>query len=98
MVDIHDTLCKKPKLDKCSKIDDFSKEFISIWWDNYNSFIIHLRWKVPSTWAIPIHFQAIIERWHSGLGGVLGGTFVTCIGQVNDYFIFNPPCLNGVFL
>jgi hypothetical protein len=28
--DIHDTLCKKPKLDKFSKTDDFSKEFISI--------------------------------------------------------------------
>jgi hypothetical protein len=30
IVDIHDTLCKKPKLDKCSKNDEFSKEFISI--------------------------------------------------------------------
>jgi hypothetical protein len=27
---IHDTLCKKPKLDKCSKNDDFSKEFLPI--------------------------------------------------------------------
>jgi hypothetical protein len=43
MVDIHGTLCKKPKLDKCFKIDDFSKEFISILWDNYNAFLIHLR-------------------------------------------------------
>jgi hypothetical protein len=43
MVDIHDTLCKKPKLDKCSKTNDFSKEFILILWDNYDAFLIHLR-------------------------------------------------------
>jgi hypothetical protein len=43
MVDIHDTLNKKSKLDKCSKTNDFSKEFISIGWNNYNAFLIHLR-------------------------------------------------------
>jgi hypothetical protein len=65
IVDIHDTLCKKPNFDKCSKIDEFSKEFILIWWDNYNAFLIHLRCLSPSTWVVPIHFQITIERWHN---------------------------------
>ncbi len=62
IVDIHDTLCKKPNFDKCSKNDEFSKEFISIWWDNYNAFLIHLRCLSPSTWVVPIHFQITVER------------------------------------
>jgi hypothetical protein len=35
-------MCKKPKLEKCSKNDDFLKEFISIWTDIYTPFLIHL--------------------------------------------------------
>jgi hypothetical protein len=33
-------MCKKRE--KCSKNDDFSKEFISIWTDIYTAFLIHL--------------------------------------------------------
>jgi hypothetical protein len=36
------TFAKKSKLEKCSKNDDFLKESISISWDTYNTFLIHL--------------------------------------------------------
>jgi hypothetical protein len=35
-------MCKKSKPENCSQKDDFFKESISISWDTYNTFLIHL--------------------------------------------------------